>query len=192
MVASRCFLRRLLAAYLGGPARRIAFSYGRRGKPRLAGVHSRSGLHFNMAHTAGHAIVAVGLARIGVDLEARRVLRNPLALAERFFAPAEARALREVPPAAQAAAALRFWTRKEAYAKAVGGGIAMGLRSFELRAAPGLETAVLGPDGRPDPDWTLRDLHPSGGLSGALAVNQPDCALLCWQAEPLGGRRRGS
>ena len=192
MVASRCFLRRVLAAYLGGKARQIAFSYGPQGKPGLAGTHSRSGLHFNMSHTANSAIVAVGHARLGVDLEARRALRDPAALARRFFAPSEARALCAVPPSDQSRAVLRFWTRKEAYAKAVGGGIATGLRSFELQAVPGLATALLGPDGLPDPDWTLRDLFPRHGLLGSLAVNQPDCARLCWRAEPPGGRRAQS
>lgn len=192
MVASRCFLRRLLAAYLGGKAQRIAFSYGPHGKPRLAGAHSRSGVHFNMAHTADHAIVAVGLARLGVDIEARRALPDPLALADRFFAPGEARALRNVPPSGQADAVMRIWTRKEAYAKATGGGIAMGLRSFEITCDPRIETALLGENGLREPAWTVRDLLPGDGLFGALAVNQPECALLCWRAELPAGRRQDS
>ena len=183
-VATRTLLRRLLSAYLGIEASVIQISYGHRGKPILAASHAASGLHFSVSHTRAAAIFAFGPSPLGVDIERRRAIQNLKALARRFLAPGEIEALRSLPATQKEEAFLTCWTRKEAYAKALGEGIAMGFRNFEVAVATRYGSALLGTDGKPDPDWAIRDLQPATGIAGALAVSQPNCLLWCWQLEP--------
>ena len=137
-----------------------------------------------MSHTRTAAVLAFGRSPLGVDIEGRRGIPNLEALARRFLAPGEIEALLSLPATEKEEAFLHCWTRKEAYAKALGEGIAMGFRNFEVTVATGRETALLGPDGNPDPRWAIRDLYPASGVAGALAVNRPDCLLWCWQLGP--------
>ena len=174
-------MRRLLSAYLGIEARAIEIAYGHRGKPFLVTARGASGLQFSVSHTQAAAIFAFGRFALGVDIEGRRRIRNLEALASRFLAPGELEALRPLTAKQQEVAFRKCWTRKEAYAKALGEGIAMGFRSFEVTVATGRETAVLGPDGAPNSEWSIRDLYPETGIAGAVAVNQPDCLLWCWR-----------
>src|SRR4029079_12674877 len=53
-----------------------------------------------------------------------------LEVAERFFAPAEAEAVRAAPAAEQVERFFTFWTLKESYAKARGLGLSLPLRQF--------------------------------------------------------------
>src|SRR4051812_26809730 len=97
------------------------------GRPVLAPAFAATGLNFNVAHTAGMAVIAVGrVPRIGVDVEARDK-RVPLPVARRYFSPREAAALDALAPESRPHRFLRLWTLKEAYLKAVGEGLPGGL-----------------------------------------------------------------
>lgn len=78
-------------------------------------------LDFNLSHAHSLTVVAVGTTRVGVDVECADRIRDPEALARRFFTENERR---EVLSAADKAdAALTVWTRKEAFGKHVGTGL---------------------------------------------------------------------
>ena len=180
-VASRALLRRLLAAYLSCGAAEVGLSYGSNGKPVLAPTGRSNGLHFNLSHAGHRALFAFSRNPVGVDVEAIRPLRDLNALSARFFSERERRTLAELPAESRQRAFFACWTRKEACVKAMGTGIANRLDSFAVSFDPRSEPAVLGPDGTPDPDWTVRHLEPERDVVGALAANQPECSLRCWQ-----------
>ena len=182
--ASRVALRRLLDAYLRVGPGNIQFRYGPRGKPELA--RDRSGTHprFNVSHSGDWALVGVGLSPLGVDIESTRERPNAESVARRFFSASENETLSQLPTTLRNEAFLRCWTRKEAYAKAVGEGVAIGFRDFEVGADPRREPALIRSDGTHDPEWAIRDLHPGSGLVGAIAVNRRDCTLRCWKLVP--------
>ena len=97
-------------------------------------------------------------------------------LARRFFAPGEAEALRRVPDRLRPAAFFACWTRKEAWLKASGHGLELGLPSALPRFAVSVEPnpsalAVTLPD-RPAESgrWSLVDVRVASGYAGALAV----------------------
>ena len=182
-VKTRAVLRRVLSAYTGVGAASIRFAYGARGKPRLVPERAIPGLHFSVSHASDRAIIAVGRSTLGVDIENRRAVRDVDGLASRFLAPREVQALRRVPAARREQAFLRLWTQKEAYAKALGEGIAMGFRSFDIAVKPSQGAVLLGRDGNPDRGWTIRDLIPEPGMVGSLAVSRPGCALWCWKLQ---------
>jgi 4'-phosphopantetheinyl transferase len=134
------------------------------GRPGLAPEFAASGLNFNVAHTPGMVVIAVGrVPRIGVDVEASGK-RVPMPVARRYFSPREATALDALPPAAQPRQFLRLWTLKEAYLKAVGEGLPGGLDCM---------TFTLGEDARilfehdDDPEaqhWVFREFSVDGYL----------------------------
>ncbi len=177
-VAARALLRQLLASYLGSEAGTVAFSYGTHGKPRLAG--RAGGLHFNLSHAGSRALFAFGGNRVGVDLEVIRPLRDPDAVAKRFFSERETQMLAALHPSTRQRAFFACWTRKEAYVKALGTGIANTLPGFSVVIDPSSEPALQEVNGEPDPNWTFHHLEPQAGLMGAVAANQRECELRCW------------
>ena len=136
---TRALVRLTLSRYCGVPPARWRFRTNPHGRPEIASPASR--LRFNVSHTEGLVVCLVSRGReLGVDAESLRRERHWLDLAERFFAPAEARALREVPAARRALRFLEYWTLKESYVKARGRGLTLPLSSFwfDLPAPAGI------------------------------------------------------
>lgn len=185
-VAARGALRSILGRYIGIEASRLQFVYGPHGKPRLAGAVGGHRIEFNLAHSNGLGLVAVALSRpLGVDLERIRPDVAGEEIAERFFAPAEVRALRGLPQAKQDLAFFRCWTRKEAYIKARGEGLSMPLSRFCVSLSPGESPALLRVEGDPAEisRWSFRELAPGPGYVAALAVEGRIARLERWELE---------
>ena len=183
-LAGRALLRRVLATYLPCSPAQIEIACGPHGKPLLAGTASKANLHFNLSHSAGVAAVAIGSSPLGIDIESLRDLSAPEAIAARFFAPGEIRALRQSADAQRQRTFFALWTCKEAYLKALGGGISRGLASFEVEINGQGQARLLRSDGTRDPGWTLRQLVLGSSLVGAVAVQSPHCSLRCWSLDP--------
>jgi len=180
-IAARGALRAILARYLDADPRALIFQYNPHGKPALAGVYGDA-LRFNLSHAGGLALYAVARGReVGIDVERIADDVEIDALAARFFAPEETRGLAALPPEARRGAFFRCWTRKEAYVKARGLGLALPLDLFAVSVAPG-EPARLSwaPEGDPA-RWSLRDLDPDPGYAAALAVEGDPARVLLWQ-----------
>jgi 4'-phosphopantetheinyl transferase len=170
-VVARSALRGLLGGYLGLAPGDLDFTYGAHGKPALAGAHAALG--FNLSHSGEVAVVATGWNRaLGVDLELRRPLPDLAAVAARSFAPRELAVLAALPEADRPAAFFRCWTRKEAFIKATGQGLAQPLDGFVVSLGPDEPARFLDIDGDPAAlgRWTLHDLEPPVGYAGALVV----------------------
>ncbi len=163
--ASHRALRVLAAARLGLDPAALAFRRercpgcgGPHGRPALAG-HPE--LQFSLSHSGGLALVAFAAVPVGVDLEA---VPAPAAVHDVAAAlhPQERAELGQLPPAARPSAFARCWTRKEAYLKGTGEGIA--------GAAFAATVVGTGEHPCPVPGWTLTDLRVDEGHAAALAV----------------------
>src|SRR5947207_1738960 len=77
---------------------------------------------------------------------------------------------------------LRCWTRKEAYLKALGTGLATPLHSFEVTIDPG-DARLISEHDRTgtSTNWQLRDLDPADGYIGAIAAHRQKTAIYCWR-----------
>jgi len=170
-LAAHVGLRRALARYAECTPAELEFRTSETDKPSLVDA---DGLEFNLSHSGEHALVAVTRAGIvGVDVEVARVLQDLEALARRFFAPEESAALMSLPEVERPAAFRRLWTRKEAFLKAWGTGLAGGLSSFAVSMQAGSATLLRNDDpARTRLDWTLWDLDAGPSAAGA-------CALAC-------------
>lgn len=129
-VAGRALLRYALEQYTG----RSAASHELRATPEGKPV-CESGPAISLSHSGDILVCAVAEAgAIGVDVETRTPRTSTAALAAEHFTPLETEWIRSDPD-------LRFrmlWVLKEAYLKALGVGLAGGLRSLECRIEPPL------------------------------------------------------
>lgn len=172
-VAARGFVRILLSRYLCLPPQEITFTCGRHGKPSLAG-EPQTGLRFNLSHSGALGLLAVARGReAGIDLEQQRPVDDLLLFAERNFAAREYADLRALPASAQTEAFFAYWTRKEAYLKACGAGLA--LSPDQVEVTPLGEPARLlriGGDGEEARCWSLLDLQVAPGYAAALVIER--------------------
>ena len=82
-------------------------------------------IEFNLSHTDGLVAIALSRSRrVGIDVEKTRSVLDEIEIADKFFSPSESVQLRSLSPADRHFAFLCCWTRKEAYAKATGLGLA--------------------------------------------------------------------
>jgi 4'-phosphopantetheinyl transferase len=170
-VAGRGMLRELVGAYAGRSAAALRFEAGLHGKPTLGGADAGAGLHFNLAHSGDWALYAVAQRELGVDLECHDRRVNHAAIAERISTPREWAAFQTVPADRLENAFFTCWTRKEAIAKALGSGLASGLRNLEVgfpeAEALNRRITLTDPRGR---EWSVLTLSLGLGWSAALAA----------------------
>ncbi len=118
-------LRRLLASIVDEVPEKIRIKTTEYGKPYLVDYPNWA---FNISHSANILLIAIGQnCQLGVDIERCKPRINLSALAHKCFAPEELRYWLQLPEAEKTLAFYRFWTRKEAFVKATGRGIALGL-----------------------------------------------------------------
>lgn len=122
-------LRHILAAAVGRDPAALTFGAAAQGKPFLLD----EAVDFNISHSGTCVLVAVTVgAPVGVDVEAVRGLGDADALVARFYAPEEQRAFAACAAAERPGAFFTLWTRKEAYVKALGQGLSLGLATFAV------------------------------------------------------------
>jgi 4'-phosphopantetheinyl transferase len=170
--ATRAILRRILGGYTAADPRELVFRYSEREKPSLSGDEAGK-IEFNVSHSGQVALLAFARERsLGVDVEQIRGGRDHEAIARRFFSQHEQEQLSALPPSERAAAFFRCWTRKEAYIKATGDGLALPLHQFDVSLAAGEENALLAtrPDAGEAAKWTLREVPAAEGYAAALCV----------------------
>jgi 4'-phosphopantetheinyl transferase len=181
-VCARGALRQILGWYLDVDARELSFAYGPHGKPALS-RGARRRVSFNVSHSDDLALIAVAPedVDIGVDVEAVRSMPDGDDIACRFFAPSEVARLRSLPAALREPAFFQCWTRKEAYLKALGDGLARPLDRFEVTFGPDEpgELRVIG-DERESARWTLVPLEPEAGFAAALVATRGVRRVECW------------
>jgi len=169
-------LRLLLAAYLDTPGKDIVIRRDQHGKPELVDQP----LQFNVAHSADWWALAVSSdGPVGIDVETDRVVRDPLALARRFFHPSTAAHLEAIEEVSMLQSKfLRLWTVHEAVVKAMGVGLARGLSGLVFN--PEGQSLLLHqvPTGWPATEkWTLHQVHEPSPLTIAVAAPQPELTL---------------
>ena len=175
-IVARAWLRRLLAERLDVEPGSVEFAYGPRGKPALAGPLADSGLRFNVSHSDDLAVYAFSRGReIGVDVEAVRAMPDGDGIAARFFSHRENEAYLALDARDRPLGFFNWWTRKEAFIKALGDGLYHPLDSFDVSLAPGEPAEILRIGHVPGDHcgWRLRSFAPFPGYVGAVVVESP-------------------
>jgi 4'-phosphopantetheinyl transferase len=137
-VATRLFLRQVLARYAAGDPAALNFARRTSGKPYLPDWPAPvPPPFFSVSHTTDATLVAVSTTcEIGVDIEFVRDLPEVDALAERYLAADEAAWVQsEDGIRGRSTLFHRVWARKEAVLKALGTGLSVPLSSFSVIGA---------------------------------------------------------
>lgn len=154
-ILARGALRKFLSLYLGCHPSCVVLTYGPQGKPQLASPPHSADLAFNLSHSGALAAYAfASRRRVGVDIEQVRPMPEWEALSRRFFSDEEQQTLAASRKAQREDIFFACWTRKEAYIKAHGCGLA----------------AELDEDPQERNRWLLRQFTPAKNYVGALAV----------------------
>jgi 4'-phosphopantetheinyl transferase len=179
-------LRRVLGRYLSLEPAQVPLSAEAYEKPRVS-VGGAAELHFNLSHSGGEGLIAVcRTAAVGVDVEVVRPVSRADALVARFFSASEQAAYANLAAKEREVAFLRCWTRKEAYLKAIGTGIAFPPERLSVTLAPGEPARLIGVDGDPEASrrWQLVDCDPTAGTVAALAVDAAEIDVVWRQGPP--------
>ena len=179
---AHALLRRLLAAHLGTDAASLRFESGPHGKPALCDSPQ---LRFNLSHAGDLALYALAWRReVGVDLEPCTLDIEIDAVAGHVFAAEERDALAALTGEPRRSAFFRIWTRKEAYAKALGLGLAYPTQSFSVSIRPQDDDALLHDRSLPQATrlWRVAEITAPAGHHAALAAAGRD-----WVAVPMPG-----
>lgn len=185
-VTGRALLRKILAVYLSTMPQDINFSYSKREKPALDTPYSDSKIQFNLSHSGGIALFAFSLHReVGVDIEQIRVDSDLDAVSRRFFSAYEQQQLASFSAEERTLAFFRGWTRKEAYIKAVGDGLALPLSQFDVSLHAGNGSALIRtrPNASEAGVWHLNEVSAGAGYAAALCVRGHDWKLKDWHCD---------
>lgn len=113
----------------------ITYRYGNAGKPYFRD----NPFYFNLSHSGDYVFCVLSCAEVGADIQKHQNYNNEH-LARRFFSPQEIVALQNCREG-QDALFYRLWTRKEAYGKLTGEGIAS---VVGINCLPGAEQMAKG------------------------------------------------
>jgi 4'-phosphopantetheinyl transferase len=161
-------LRCLLGRYAGRDPGAIEFASAREGKPKLA---SAEGIEFNMSHSAQWAAFAFSSnGAVGVDLEQVRAVPELPTIMRRVLCAEEAAELMQLSECDRERGFFCCWTRKEAYAKAIGMGLLAGFDQFRVAAHPDRPARMIhiGADAAKAAAWAIDDLPVPPGYAGAI------------------------
>ncbi len=174
-IRSRGLLRAVLSRYADTAPSELTFSRRclhcgdeNHGRPFLVDRE----LEFSLSRTDGMAVVAVADAPLGVDVEHGARLRDPNSVARMALSPSELTRFDHCPEAGRVSLVLSAWTRKEAYLKGVGVGLATDPREVELGEPETEGWQPVRDRSSPRRDaWWLRQLDPGPDFLAALAVS---------------------
>jgi 4'-phosphopantetheinyl transferase len=183
-VVSRGLLRKALAHVLKQPATEFQFEYTDSKKPYLPIKYANKTVSFNISHSHGQALVAISLDRnIGIDIEKIRSDVEYEKLALRFFSEAEHHELMQISADERARSFFAIWTRKEAFVKAIGKGIAFGLSEFDVNISPEEPPVMLATRWNPEDVslWSMATIDAENNFMATLATDGGEFQLRHWQ-----------
>ncbi|MGA4847508.1 4'-phosphopantetheinyl transferase family protein [Streptomyces sp. G5(2025)] len=164
---------------------------GPHGKVRVRGEEA-SGIRLSVTHSGD--LVGVAFCRsadVGLDVEPVDTAVDVAGLAPTVLGDSEIAALDSVPPHDRTRAFLRYWTRKEAVAKALGIGIFTTLRRLEM-TAPDAPAAIAAWPERPDTASRVQviDLRPPLGGDYCACLAVADASPVAVEQHRVGSRLR--
>ena len=174
-IISHGILRQFLAEFVNEPAANIRIKRTEFGKPFLPDY---SELSFNISHSGDILAIAISsLCQLGVDVECDKSRNTWDGLVKKCFAPEEAAYWYNLDNAERSRAFYQFWVKKEAFVKAVGKGITLGLNKCVINPdKPGSFLRVPESGGLAS-RWQIYSLELAENQFGAVVCDKPDAIL---------------
>jgi len=182
---ARALLRTQLGERLQMAPESLVFERGEHGKPALVLDNS---LEFNLSHAGDWIVLAMAESRIGVDIEHTARDNDVIAIADRYFFGSEIAELTSFEPSEQRQRFFDYWTLKEAYMKARGEGISLGLSNFGFSVANKPDITIEMNSCLKDSslDWQFFCVTPNADYRLAVAFNSSKKpTVACYDCIPL-------
>lgn len=182
-IISRGLLRTVLGLTLDLDPAVFKFEYSEHDKPFLDMASQGLPVCFNVSHSHKQTVIALSLGRaIGIDIEHVRRDVEFKKLATRFFSSQEAEDLNTYTESGLPRAFFACWTRKEAFVKALGDGIAFGLDEFSVSVDPDEDIVSLTTHWDRDEavNWSLLNINTGEDYLSALAVEGSGFSVRYW------------
>jgi 4'-phosphopantetheinyl transferase len=174
-ISCRSILRIILGRYLDINPKYLKFRSGPYGKPYLVNEFKDARIQFNLSHTQHLALYALtSNCIIGVDVEHIRPILDIEQIAALNFSDYENNIFSKLQPEQKEVAFFNCWTRKEAYIKAIGEGLNLPLRTFDVSLAPNEAPKLLSINGSVNEasHWSLESLIPDPDHVAAMAIKR--------------------
>lgn len=163
-------LRNVLAQTLNERPEKINIKKTEHGKPYLADTPE---LVFNLSHSADAMVIAIGRnCRLGVDIEYYKPRAGLAGLVDKCFAEEEIAYWNNLPETQKTVGFYRFWTRKEAFVKATGRGIALGLKHCVISPENQNTFLRVPADYGQAAMWRVLDMALGQGVCSALVTDK--------------------
>lgn len=170
-IQTRVALKTILALYLNSEAQNIKINLGKYGKPTL----STTNLHFSLAHTKNMFVVAISnINQIGIDLEQKQPRANLSALVDKCFASSESKYWHGLTEAEKITTFYKFWVSKEAFVKAVGHGIVLGLNKCVVDSQRQNLFLSIPPDFGLPSNWQIKAIKLTDEVVCAVVIKAID------------------
>jgi len=176
-LVAHALLRTSLSRHADIPPRDWRFELREHGRPEIAANQiGADRIRFNLSHTRGlAACVITRRCDIGIDAECLDRAVDADSIASRYFSPHETRQLATLPDGQRNRQFLEYWTLKEAYVKACGGGLSMPLNSFYFdRERSGQWRINLEPNDGEPAAWQFVCMRPTANHALSIAVRRQD------------------
>jgi 4'-phosphopantetheinyl transferase len=179
-IVGRACLRTLLGNAFGADAHSIEIGTGVHGKPETH-FFNASKIFFNVAHSKNMILIALGRqGALGVDVEYFDRLTDIMEVARCNFTEDETASLAAIVNSeVRTKTFYRYWTRKEAVAKADGRGLLLSLSSFDVSHDSTSLHPVRVSDSSDEGGklYFVSDLDLGDKAAGALALESPSCKV---------------
>jgi 4'-phosphopantetheinyl transferase len=172
---TRGLLWTLLGRYIEMAPESLCFAYNEFGKPSLVRAQNPRGIQFNVAHSGDCSLLVFGLAtHLGVDIEHLRIERNAMDLARAILSTCQYAPFLGLPDAVRKETFFKAWTRREAIAKAIGGGLFIALDNLRVEEASA-------------PEWSIRNIEVNRHYAAAIAIRARHIDLRLWDWTVVSG-----
>jgi 4'-phosphopantetheinyl transferase len=181
-IVARGILRHILGCYLGEKPAELRFEYTPYGKPFFAVEAGYDSLSFNLSHSGEFALYAITRNRdVGIDIELVRDDIDIELIARRFFSQCELNSLEKISKEMQTVRFFQYWTRKEAFLKAMGKGVSFPMDHCDVSLMTGKTLSLIRLlDEKPETScWYGMDLFPGRGYIAAIMAEGNDWDLSC-------------
>jgi 4'-phosphopantetheinyl transferase len=178
-IASRGGLRNILSRYLKILPQDIQLLYTSYGKPYLNHVD----LSFNISHSGNDIVCAITKnVCIGIDIEQIKCDMDVLSLAKKIFSEEEYVTFLKMSDKGKLLAFYRYWTRKEAYLKAIGTGLHYPLDQVQVSFSDAEKPKLLKIRDQPfEPYlWHLEEVILEQACIATLAIRQKYQKIHLW------------
>ncbi len=190
-LVAHALLRNSLSHYASVAPQAWRFDVGPQGRPEISkSQRAVTDLRFNLSHA--RQLAACVIARhvdVGIDVECLDRKVDIVSIADRYFAPSESAQLARLTGHDQELRFLEYWTLKEAYVKAQGGGLSIPLDAFHFQQDEHRQWRIGFSDSSERPDrWQFRCLRPTPKHVMSIAIHrgdQPDFDLAISESAPV-------